>query len=171
MKENSVFGKQPEIIILDISDVYKIKLQIGQGDAITLLSAPFICLSLLFCLNFSVNDRWLHGFSVVQNWLWVLRAPDWHSVLCILCLCLALPQLSCCRPVCLGQACAQRCQICEYFKHTNISTYSHSHICQCKPWSESRNFLLWAWKILLFMINYKWVNKNIDEILWTQLFF
>ena len=37
------------------------------------------------------------------------------------------------RPVCLGQACAQRCQICEYFKHTNISTYSHSHICQCKP--------------------------------------
>ena len=69
------------------------------------------------------------------------------------------------RPVCLGQACAQRCQICEYFKHTNISTYSHSHICQCKPWSESRNFLLWAWKILLFMINYKWVNKNIDEIL------
>ena len=74
------------------------KIQIGHSDAITLLYAPFICLSLFFCLNFSVNDRWLLGFSVVQNWLWVLRAPDWHSVLCIPCLCLAPPELSCCGP-------------------------------------------------------------------------
>ena len=141
MKENSVFGKQPEIIILDISDVDKIKLQIGHGDAITLLSAPFIFLSLLFCLNFSVNDRWLHGFSVVQKWLWVLRAPDLHSVLCILCLCLAPPQLSCCRPVCLGQACAQCWWNCEYFKHTNISTYSHNCQCNALIWIEKLSFL------------------------------
>ena len=144
MKENTVFGKQPEIIILDISDVDKIKLQIGHGDAITLLSAPFICLSLLFCLNFSVNDRWLHGFSVVQNWLWVLRAPDWHSVLCILCLCLALPELSCCGPSAwarLVPSAARFVNILNIQIYLLIATTANA-----LPWSELRNFLFWAYK-------------------------
>ena len=66
-------------------------------------AAPFICLSVFFCLNSSVNDRWLHGFSVVQNWLRVLRvglafyisgcAGHWRG-----------PARRCCRDHCRGSA-------------------------------------------------------------------
>ena len=54
-------------------------------------------------MNSSVNDRWLHGFSVVQNWLRVLRvglafyisgcAGHWRG-----------PARRCCRDHCRGSA-------------------------------------------------------------------
>ena len=50
----------------------------------------FICLSLFFCLNTPVNDRWLHSSCVVHNWCCWFSELDWHS-LSVFCLCGASP--------------------------------------------------------------------------------
>ena len=101
------------------------------------------------------------------------------SVLCILCLCLAPPQLSCCRPVCLGQACAQCWRNCEYFKHTNISTYSHNCQCNTSIWIEKLSILS-IWRIQPFMsktvfvfseitfVNI-WQENKMGSLLWTDI--
>ena len=85
--ENPVFGKQPKLHffrgkyvatkwnILSPAAVILTHWSWRLGGLLPTRSPTFICLSLLFCLNSSVNDRWLHGFSVVQNWLRVLREP------------------------------------------------------------------------------------------------
>ena len=89
------------------------------------------------------------------------------------------PQLSCCRPVCLGQACAQCWQNCEYFKHTNISTYSHNSQCNTSIWIEKLSILS-IWRIQPFMsktvfvlskitfVNI-WQENKMGSLLWTDI--
>ena len=93
--ENPVFGKQPKLHffrgkyvatkwnILSPAAVILTHWSWRLGGLLPTRSPTFIWLSLLFCLNSSVNDRWLHGFSVVQNWLRVLREPG-IGILCSL---------------------------------------------------------------------------------------